>query len=856
MMVPLKNQSPPATRPTFERMHSAPLSPTKTTRPEYVSRKSMDQLRSGSPTPPASRNRKTSFSTPPQAILDNASAPLERPSRLNIFRSGTKMSTPPLRSRKSEDGLRRSEDILRKSEDLLQRPTQADMFSKKELKAMQKEAQRNLGVATPPPGPMMEKEEARKTSGLSLKKSSGALKALFKTGKGKEKEKEKDSTPSPPPLPEGFRVRSRTTTAPVPTAAEVAKRESRPSLDERARPSFRSRTPGPTPSPVPSAVTITERDRVPSDGSLSKGKGREPIPFPTSTTSTTTGRGSFSAERTMYPTNPRAGTPAQTEEETERPRKPSRALPPLPMPSPSPSPHEQKSFETQMNKDGDKKHSPLGEALPVSSLPYLNVAGSPVIPDTSPRVTGPATPPKAPRDAPKTPSPLFKPSRSLHLLSLPDLDLDFDLSFDKVNGSPSTPRRTSPQKRRNGAGQSSPTRSISISSPSRARPEMVSRTTSERRRSQSVNGGQDWFDFSAVNKIAASTSTSSSAPVLSKPLEPTPSDEGRKLPVATSIATATAEIPQAHNHSLSYSSQPSAPSSLDHARTPSSSGSSPSPPRTPVDEKNGYDFTLTDTDTTPVPLSSKTKAKALGEAITLSRPPSIPLPAVPVPTVVVEPIRTEKDKPELKKPRTCIRKLYSTGRIINPELPGSNKSLARDTDRLLLGFRYPSAGTTAIDRINTLKNELLPLLFEVEKRPYDPSDDSGNQALRSSMFEWSDALLFELQIEQTANERGACLEALSAVMESTCLSESALQKSLKDRSKFVRMMIRVVGFVMSKLGAKGVFHNTLLFSGRTLVSRSLETDEKKRADDRHLHSSGSHMSVNNLLPSCNLLVGL
>jgi len=724
------------------------------------------------------------------------------------------MSTSPLRSRKSEDGLRRSEDMLRKSEDLL-RPAPVDMFSKKELKAMQKEAQRNLGVATPPP---MEKEKevegSRKSSGLSLKKSSGALKALFKTGKGKEKE----STPSPPPMPEGFRVRSRTATAP---ASTEVKREERPSMDERARPSFRSRTPGPTPSPVPS--TVTERERVPSDGSL-KGKGRETVPFPTSSLSTTstttatsttaTGRGSFSAEGTMYPSNLRAATPMEEESvTTDRPRKPSRALPPLPMPSPSPSPNEATSFEAQMSKDGDKKHSPLGEALPVSSLPYLNLASkSPVIPNTSPRVTGPATPPKGARE-PRTPSPLFKPSKSLHLLSLPDLDLDFDLSFDKVNGSPSTPRKSSPQKRRTG-NQASPTRSNSISSPSRTRPEMVSRTTSERRRSQSVDNGQDWLDFSAVNKLEASTSTSASAPVLSKPLEPTVSDEGRKFPIAP--PTGIMET-QAHVSSLSYSSQPSAPSSLDHARTPSSSASSPSPPRTPVDEKATFDFSLSENDTTPVPLSSKMKAEALGEPITLSRPPSIPLPAVPVPTVIVEPIVSEKDKPELKKPRACVRKLYSVGRVINPELPGSNKALARDVDRLLLGFRYPSAGTTAIDRINTLKNELLPLLFEVEKRPYDSTDDYGNTALRSSMFEWSDALLFELQIEQTANERGACLEALSAVMESSCLSENALARHQKDKGKFIRMMIRVVGFVMSKLGAKGVFHNTLLFSGRTLV---------------------------------------
>jgi hypothetical protein len=162
--------------------------------------------------------------------------------------------------------------------------------------------------------------------------------------------------------------------------------------------------------------------------------------------------------------------------------------------------------------------------------------------------------------------------------------------------------------------------------------------------------------------------------------------------------------------------------------------------------------------------------------------------------------------------------LHTKGKVIKPELTGTNKALARDVERRLLGFRYPSAGTTAVDRINMLKNDFMPLLFEIEKRPFDPQDESGNGALRSSLFEWSDALLFELQIEQSAHERGACLEALSSVMESSCLSEQALLRNQRDRVRFTKMMMRIIEYVMGKLGAKGVFHNTLLFSGRTLVS--------------------------------------
>ena len=37
------------------------------------------------------------------------------------------------------------------------------------------------------------------------------------------------------------------------------------------------------------------------------------------------------------------------------------------------------------------------------------------------------------------------------------------------------------------------------------------------------------------------------------------------------------------------------------------------------------------------------------------------------------------------------------------------------------------------------------------------------------------------------------------------------------KQRFAGLMMRCMGFVMGKLGAKGVFHNTLLFSGRFLV---------------------------------------
>ncbi|ORY20952.1 hypothetical protein BCR39DRAFT_74335 [Naematelia encephala] len=78
-------------------------------------------------------------------------------------------------------------------------------------------------------------------------------------------------------------------------------------------------------------------------------------------------------------------------------------------------------------------------------------------------------------------------------------------------------------------------------------------------------------------------------------------------------------------------------------------------------------------------------------------------------------------------------------------------------------------------------------------------------------------MLVELRVEQAATERGSCLEALACAMESSCLSEEALQESKRHHDKFDSLMIECMSFVMGKLGAKGVFHNMLLFSGRFLA---------------------------------------
>ncbi len=60
---------------------------------------------------------------------------------------------------------------------------------------------------------------------------------------------------------------------------------------------------------------------------------------------------------------------------------------------------------------------------------------------------------------------------------------------------------------------------------------------------------------------------------------------------------------------------------------------------------------------------------------------------------------------------------------------------------------------------------------------------------------------------------------------SCLLSTTALERSLDHQARFTALMITTMTFVMTKLGAKGVFHNTLLFSGRFLVGLSDERSD-------------------------------
>ncbi|WVW82100.1 hypothetical protein I302_104105 [Kwoniella bestiolae CBS 10118] len=798
-MVPVKKMSsdiaPSEDRPPLERNQTAPpLSPTPL--PQKGGRKSLDQLRSVSPSP---ASRQASLSTPPSSLLDNAPPSLSSS-------SWKKAEKPPMFSRRSEDLLRTSTETA---------PT------KKEIRAMQ---QRTLGVAsTATLSPPVDMD--KKPSGISLKKSSGALKALFhRKDSGKGKEKERSETPPVRRRPSGDELR-------------------RPSTDELRRPSMGSR---PTPSPV------QHRDS------------------PESQT-----RASFSADRTMYPAPPpmlraaSTGTsPLLNVAGPSKPRSLARDAPAPPQTvSPVSAPSEQ-SPET-----------PSSEIIPSSSLPYLSAMANRVslappaditpvakIEDLTSKTRSPEFSDSTTRASSSTPieiSPI-KHSKSLHLLSLPDLDLDFDFGFEKfaghpnLAGSPTTPRR-SPRNPRSpyrgskakASPKASPARSYSTRSPrATPLPPKLQRTASERRRSQSFDGPagsipvlEDFWKSSSdmggssqpsyitpsVAKFFASAS-SSSAPMLSqgslspdKPLPHAPANESEP------------ELSHSRSRSRSNSSRIS---SSDHVRTPSNASStnetpSPSPPHTPPERNlDGLGFgdispegtVIAETPAAPVSVEIKEEPveekKAAPPALSIA--PDIPLPPAPQsalasPAMITSPSPQPEEKNELQKPRERSKSLMSRSQVINPDPQFTIRALAKEVERLLYSFRYPSTGVTSADRATMLRNDLLNLMLEIDKRAYDQSEEQAYTILRAACFDWADALLFELRVEQPANERGACLEGLAAVVESACLSEQALKNCPAHQTRFTQMMIKCMTFVMSKLGAKGVFHNTLLFSGRFLA---------------------------------------
>jgi len=695
MMVPMKNSSPSPERPAYERSNTAPpLSPSPADRNEAgraqrPGRGSLDQLRSYSSGAGPSRPRQSSFSTPPAAVLDAAqnAEPTGSGGKLGLFRTGPNKAAaqkPQLKGRKSEDVLRPSLDA-----------------STKDTKAISKAQHKALGVngGVPSHAPT----EERKSSGLSLKKSSGALKALFR-GAGKKDRFEA------PPLPNPVEQDRK---------ASKSRRPSTAPKDETSEP-FGSKAP------------------EPSDQAERKASNLAPVEYEQ-------GRRSLGVERTLYPAPPMMRTRShgadailkgKTGEDDNgashptlqlptRQRLPSRDLPPLPPSSPL-APTSNEPNQPQQADTKPQLSNPT-DALPLSSLPYLSPlrasfllesSGSGPVSDaaaetagsvestvavnelaaalsatssSSPASSASTTRPSTSNTTPTAEEPLAT-SQPLHLLSLPDLDLDFDFdsAFDRIGASPSTPLR-SPNKTRSHASPSSPTpqRSHTVRQSPRPSPSpKITRVHSERRRSRSFDGltspltwmsrleGDSYgFDSAEINKLFAA-SQNASAPVMSAPLEPSSSEDSH----------ASGEAPTAMSDSA-----PSAPPSSSHGRTDSYASTndtaSPSPPQTPEDVKP-----TSFPDLPPVP---KVQDSAYGVA------PTIPLPALPpmaeapvtppnphsvtlAPAAVIHDLKPiEPTQPVVRAARVNKPVLNNRSVVVRPDEERTIISLARDLERAL-----------------------------------------------------------------------------------------------------------------------------------------------------------------------------
>ncbi|KAK0559454.1 hypothetical protein OC844_004400 [Tilletia horrida] len=125
------------------------------------------------------------------------------------------------------------------------------------------------------------------------------------------------------------------------------------------------------------------------------------------------------------------------------------------------------------------------------------------------------------------------------------------------------------------------------------------------------------------------------------------------------------------------------------------------------------------------------------------------------------------------------------------------------------------------DKGTLLRTILLPFLaLEVETPNVEvlgPSKFSSGKARRALFFEWIRSLLVELQQTQTSADRGAILESIGCVLESRNLAARVLDRDAQDLEEFNSIFGIILGWAIGELNKKGVYQNTLIFTGRLLA---------------------------------------
>ncbi|CEH18400.1 Uncharacterised protein family UPF0592 [Ceraceosorus bombacis] len=145
-----------------------------------------------------------------------------------------------------------------------------------------------------------------------------------------------------------------------------------------------------------------------------------------------------------------------------------------------------------------------------------------------------------------------------------------------------------------------------------------------------------------------------------------------------------------------------------------------------------------------------------------------------------------------------------------------------EVDTALQRFKEgTSPSGAAVDKGGLLRSVLLPFLaLEAETPNVEVSGDGpfrSAKARRSLFFEWIRYLLLELQHVQTSTDRGAILESIACIIESRNFSVGMLADDKEDDSRFSSVFGHILSYAIGELNKKGVYQNTLIFSGRLLA---------------------------------------
>ncbi|KAJ1020645.1 hypothetical protein NDA16_004038 [Ustilago loliicola] len=144
----------------------------------------------------------------------------------------------------------------------------------------------------------------------------------------------------------------------------------------------------------------------------------------------------------------------------------------------------------------------------------------------------------------------------------------------------------------------------------------------------------------------------------------------------------------------------------------------------------------------------------------------------------------------------------------------------QEVENALRRFRDKNAGPAA-DRGNLLRAVLLPFLaLEAETASVDVVGSGvyvKGKARRALFFDWIRSLLLELQHVQTSADRGAILESIACIIESRNFSASILSTDPEDEARFSSVFGHILSYAIGELNKKGVYQNTLIFSGRLLA---------------------------------------